>query len=468
MTPRRHLLAALLLGTLSACLSVGPDHVAPDPGGFAPAAYEYGEAYGEALPLANWWTAFDDPVLADLVNEGLARNRTLAAAAANLEAARAELGLARKNRLPTDETEATLQETRFSAASSPFAGGQSLPNVSLVSLGTGAGWEVDLFGRVRRTIEIASADLGAAEADLADLRIVIAADIADTYMALRGGQARLGVARRNADAQRETLDLTTTIRDLGSGTDLDVQRARAQLATTLSTVPALEADVETAANALAFLTGRVPENLSGLVAAGAPVPVLDRPINIADPASLLRRRPDILAAERQLAAATSGIGLVIAEAFPRLDLIGSVSLQSDGFSGFGSAPSLAFAGGPSLTWSLTNMLRAGDRAAAASARAEAAFALYEETVLAALAETESALSRLSRLQEQALRLQEAETASGEAARLARFRYERGASGFLEVLDSELRALEAADRRVVAEIGIARAQVALFRALRAGD
>jgi len=126
-------------------------------------------------------------------------------------------------------------------------------------------------------------------------------------------------------------------------------------------VPALEADVETAANALALLTGRVPENLSDLVAASAPVPILDRPIDIADPASLLRRRPDILAAERELAAATGGIGLVIAEAFPRLDLIGSVSLQSDGFSGFGSAPSLAFAGVPSLTWSLTNMLRAGSR-----------------------------------------------------------------------------------------------------------
>lgn len=451
---------------LSACATVGPNYEPPKVAELAPAAFAMGASHSDALPLSNWWLSYQDDMLTELIAQGMQQNRSLQAAAATLQAARAEFGLARTQRLPTDSIDGLAQTTRSANAVIPNSVGKQ-PEIDLRSLGISAAWELDLFGRVSRGIEVANAQLGAADANLADLKMVITADIADSYFTFRGAQAQLAVAQANADAQRETLTLTQAVRDAGQGTDLDVQRARAQLETTLASVPSLQFQAEAALSKLALLTGQRLQHLLVDLTDYQSLPSLAADIAVGSPEALLRRRPDIAVAERQLAAATANIGLTVADAFPKLSLLGSISIQADGSDRFGDSNAVAYAVGPSLTWSLTNLFRAKQRTAAAGERANAAFANYEQTVLAALSETETALAQLNRSQQRAQRLLAAEAASSDAARIARLRYEQGAASFLEVLDSELRALTAADAKVASMTAVARAQVQLFRVLRAG-
>ncbi|MEM9670091.1 MAG: efflux transporter outer membrane subunit [Pseudomonadota bacterium] len=455
------------LTCLYGCLHVGPDYEAPDTAPFTDNEFVYAGNYASETPLSNWWTAFEDPVLNDLIEQGTAQNRTLVSAASNLIAARATLGLTRQNRFPFDTLTVTTQETRFAAAASPFAGAEALPNVSLVSFGGAASWELDLFGRVTRTIEIADAESEAAFAQLVDLQTVIIADIADAYLDLRGAQAQLAVAEQNADVQAETLALTETIRDAGRGTDLDVEQARAQLETTRSTIPPLRSRIVTAANQIAVLIGETPSAVTELVDTDGPLPTIETALPIGDPAELLRRRPDVAASERTLAAAFNQIGLEVAEAYPKVDLVGGVAVEADGFDVLTLPTALAFNIGPSISWSLTDLLRAKNLIASARAGGDAAFANFEQTILLALAETETALNSQAQLQEQVVHLRVAEEATLAAAELSRIRFENGRSTFLQVLDAEGRALAASDQRVAVETEIARAQVDVFRALRAG-
>ena len=459
---------------LGGCTLIGPSYDAPELGAYESDEFLNNKAYADAEPLSDWWTAFDDDALNALVALGLAENRELGAAFANVNAARAQWGLARLNRAPFDTVTASYLETRTSTAAfgAQGLGGGQVPagddrTIDISNLNISANWEVDLFGRVTRTINIARADLGEAQAALADLQALIAADIVDAYVNLRGLQAQRAVALGNVENQTDTFELTEVIRDAGRGTDLDVERAQSQLSTTRATVPLLESAIAAAAYQLGFLTGQTPDEIEALLEARADLPMIDDAIAIGDPAMLLRRRPDIFASERALASATERIGLNIAEAFPRIDLIGQAGYQAVGFQDQFSENALNFSAGPSITWSLTNLLRARQSVRAAEANTEAAFNAYEGTVLAALAEAETAFAEQARRQEQLVELQEAARASAEAARLARLRFENGATDFLSVLDAERRDLEAADALAAARTATARAQVAVFRALRAG-
>lgn len=468
---RKVTIAALSAALLSAgCTLIGPDYRAPDRNALASEAFINADGYETSEPLSAWWTLFGDETLSGLVSTGLAENRTLGAALANVNAARAQRGLARLNRLPFDSVSASYLQNRQSSSitaanlglpSDPF------PTNDVSDAGVSASWEVDLFGRVTRTINIAKADLDERALLLADLQAVIAADIVDAYVNLRGLEAQLAVARRNIDNQASVLKLTEVIRDAGRGSDLDVELAKAQLSSVRATIPGLEGQIASATYALGVLTGKTPLAIAALVAAPAPLPSVEGAIPIGDPAALLRRRPDISASERALAAATETIGLNIAEAFPRLELIGQGGYQALGFQDQFSANALNFSAGPSVTWSLSNLLRARQRVKTARAGAEAAFNSYEATILAALAETESAFATQARAQDQLVELTEAERASANAASLARLRYENGATDFLSVLDADRRNIEAADRLAAARTATARSQVAVFRALRAG-
>ena len=213
--------------------------------------------------------------------------------------------------------------------------------------------------------------------------------------------------------------------------------------------------------------GRPPAEIATLVLGDAPLPAISGPLTVGDPAHLLRRRPDIAQSERALAAATAEIGLNLSEAFPRVDLVGDVGFRTVGLENLFAANALNFAFGPQITWSVTDLARARQNVRIASASAQAAFANYEQTVLLALSETESALARQTKLQEQAVSLAEARDASASAANLARIRYDAGASDFLNVLDAERVELQSANDLAAARTAISRAQVAVFRALRAG-
>lgn len=457
---------------LNACTIIGPDYEPPQTAAFEEPSFINEAPYDETEPLATWWTAFDDSILAGLVSTGIDQNRSLAAAYANVNASRAQLGVARLNRLPFDTITASYQESRtassvFAASTGQGADVGPFPTNDISDLNISASWEVDLFGRVTRTINIAKADLGQAQALLADLQTVLIADIVDAYVNVRGLEAQLTVAVNNAENQAETLRLTETIRDAGRGTDFDVERAKAQLSATRASIPPLETAAAAARYQLAVLTGQTPSQIEVLLADTAPLPIIAGPLSVGDPASFLRRRPDIAVSERALAAATENVGLNLTNAFPRINLVGAVGFQSIGFDDAFSENALNFNVGPSITWSLTDLLRAKDRVAGANASAQAAFAEYEQTILVALAEVESALVQQANLQRQLTELTEAERASAAASRLARLRYENGASDFLSVLDAERRELEAADQLAAIRTATARAQVSLFRALRAG-
>ena len=461
----------LILPLLAGCTAFGPDYDPPVPNAYD--AFVEAEGYDAAPASARWWTAFGDPELDRLVGLALARNNDVGAALANVNAARAQVGLARLDRLPFDTLSASYTESRQSAGviGANFPGGADidgpLPNNDVLNLGIAASWEIDLFGRVTRSIRRAEAELGGAQATLADLQTVVIAETADAYVAMRGLQAQLAVARDNAANQAETVRLVTVRQAAGRGTDLDVERARAQAAVTRALVPVLEAEARAAAYRLGTLVGVRPEEAAVILAASAPLPLIAGDLPIGDPGALLRRRPDVRAAERDLAAATQGIGLEISSAFPLVSLTGAISSQTIGTDGVFTEDALAFSYGPQVAWSLTNLLRARQRIEAARARAGGRFDAYEQTVLLALAETETALAS-QRAQRQRLdELTEAERASAAAARLARLRFDAGASDFLAVLDAERRRLEAADALAATRTQAARSQVAVFRALRAG-
>ncbi|MEM6413123.1 MAG: efflux transporter outer membrane subunit [Pseudomonadota bacterium] len=459
---------------ISGCTAIGPKYEQPNPEDLSndTTNFEFRDGYDTAAPNAAWWEAFGDPQLTDIISSSITHNRTLQIAAANLSSTRAAQRIAKANRLPTDRFSANYQETRASAVQLAGVGIgadaiEPNDNVDFTNIGIAAGWELDLFGRVGRLIEIATADVGAAAAALADLHSIIAADVADTYILLRGLQTQRSVAYQNIENLSRTLELVAEQRLVGRVTRLDVEQATAQLRISEAVIPSLDAALAETANQLSSLAGKPPAFGISLLKQDRPLPIATGDISIGDPAALLRRRPDIKAAERQLAAATAGIGLNISEAFPRIDLLGNAGIRAIGVESLFAPPALNFAVGPQLSWSVTDLIRARDRVQGATAATAAAFANYEQTVLNALAETETALAAQANLRKRHTTLKAAETSARAAADLARMRYEAGRVNFLQVLDTERVALTTANDVAAAHTDIARAQVAVFRALRLG-
>lgn len=467
-------LAPLLCLIVSGCSTLAPgyDPVVPEvsPEDRVAAAYdrerylEAREALFAARPVGTerWWTRYGDPVLDALVATGLSDSRDVRQAAAAVRAARAGLGLARKEGIPTDAQTLSYQRVGFSQTND-----FGVPDQTLLDGGISALWELDLFGRIARTVEVAEADLAQGEALLADVRSLVAADIVETYLELRGLQAQAEVVRENIASLGQTVELTVIIRDAGRGTDLDVERAREQLASTQSTLPPLIAAADAARFRLGVLAGMTPPEVSDRVAGTAPLPQLDGFLSLGEPAALLRRRPDIAAAELALVEANATIGLRRSEAFPVVGLFASFGLTSAQEQDIFNGNAVNFATGPALDFSAAEFVRAGDRVDAARAGAEGALAAYEQAVFSALAEVETALSRRRAAGAQLAALEESRRAANEAARLARIRFENGASTFLTVLDAERRAIEARTNTARTRTEIALSETALFRALRAG-
>jgi outer membrane protein, multidrug efflux system len=457
---RNLLLLTLSLG-LAAC-AVGPDYREPKPE--VDAAFA-GQALVEAAtqpPAAQWWKGFNDPLLDELVTDALAANRSIAAAAARLKEARAARREARFDYLPTVTGRASATRQRQSA------GGSQFPIVDrdydLYDAGFDAAWELDLFGRVRRGNEAARAARGAARASLDDMRLSVVAEVARNYFELRGAQQQLAVAERNASNQGSALELVRARFDAGRGTALDTARAEAQIETTLASVPPLEADVARARHRIEVLTGRRPGQLTDRLGPTAPLPQLPAQLLIDDPAAMLRRRPDVRVAERQLAATSARIGIATADLFPRLTLGGSIGLSAFDFDALDDSGNDYHRFGPSLSWALFDFGHVRERIKAAGARYEASFADYEQTVLVALEDVENALSDYSRERRRLGHLTSAARASVDAADLATQRFEGGISDFLTALDAYRTSLEAEDQLAVSQTAAATSLVALYKAL----
>lgn len=457
--------SSLLAVALAAC-TVGPGYVrpeAPAPAAFARAA-ELPATASVADPSARFWEQVGDPVLTALVEDALAANHDLGAALANLDRARALLRGARYDRVPTVTASAEGRETQPSRDQSISGDTRALRSHSAQ---VNALWEINLFGRVRRGVEAQQAELWATAGDLDALQVAVVGELARTYVDLRGAQERLRVARANAGVQRETLQLVQTLDFAGRGTAFDTSRSRAQLESTLARIPALEAAEAVAMHRVAVLTGRTPDALIDRLHADAQVPQIDVHLDDETPASLLRRRPDVAAAEHRLHAATARVGVSTADLFPRLTLSGLLGTQAADLGNLGDGGSRTGVVALGIDWSFLDVGRVRARIRAAEAGADAALAQYQQAVLLALEETESALVRHSRAHRESEHLARATTDSADAARLARLRFEAGASGLLEVLDAERNRLAAADALADARTRSAKGAVDVYAALAGG-
>jgi len=456
----------LNLALLSGCALVGPDRQTPTTE--LSAAFASANQPGlSADPVhTRWWQGFKDADLNRLVDLAVAGNHDVRIASARLHEARALWDETAFDRYPTVTAEAAYaNEQQSTAALQGFPGegrGRELYNA-----GFDAFWELDLFGRVRRSIEARTAERDAAEASLHDVLVSLLAEVARNYFELRGTQHQLAVARRNADNQRQTLALTIARLEGGRGTALDTARARAQLDATRASIPPLEATIRRAMHRLAVLTGRQPETLVTALERPVPLPEAPKLVTLGRPEDLLRRRPDIRVAERGLTAATARIGVATADLFPRVTFLGSIALEASSFTGLGSSGSDSYSFGPSIRWAAFDLGRVRARIRQADARAEASLAQYELAVLRALEETENALVELGRQQARRELLRTSAEASEQATELARLRFEEGVADFLTVLDAERTMLEAQDRLARSETDTATALVAVYKALGGG-
>lgn len=462
MNPFRLTAPALFALALGAC-AVGPDYKVPDT---APAVFRNadGAVFAAASPEADWWRQFEDPVLDQLVAQALSANLDLKAAMARVAEARAIFTDTRLDQIPRVGVVGGSSQSKQQQPGS----GDTRVESETYNLGFDAAWELDLFGRVRRGVEAAGADAGAAQADLRDVQVTVAAETARNYFELRGAQARLDVARRNLETQRETVRITQARFDVGGADPIDIESATARMKATEATIPGLIAAERAAAYRLAVLTGQRPGALDDLLLARAARSApFAKALPIGEAGDLLRRRPDVQAAERRLAAQTARVGVATADLFPRVRVTGFVGFLAGDLSSLGEAASNAWSVAPAVTWPGLDMGGARARLKAQQAREDASLAIYDRTVLTALEDVENALVRYSQRQAQLRSLTEQAAASRRAAELARVRYREGVLDFLVLLDAERTLLAAEDAVSVAETGVNTDVAALYKALGGG-
>jgi NodT family efflux transporter outer membrane factor (OMF) lipoprotein len=461
---RCFMLACLPL-VLAAC-TVGPDYQRPAVPGAA-AGWVTPVPQG-AVDLAPW-SKLGDPVLADLIAQALAASPAIAEAEGRLREARAALGVAGANGAPQATLNGSAQQNRTSL-NGAFPVGK-LPgydrNFSLFQAGFDASWEVDLWGGQRRAVQSAQAQIVAAQARATDVRLQTVAEVVRAYAQLRGGQAMLAAARADAAAQAETAHLIRQRLAAGESAQSDESRAREAARSAHAPVAGLEADVRTAAFALALLTGRAPEALAGLIDTPAALPALPANLAVGMRADVLRRRPDVRAAEADLAAATANIGVETANLYPRLSLAGGIDPQSRALGNLATGESLGFVVGPRLSWTLFDGGRVRAQIRAADARADQAAARYTRAVLGALADSETAINRYGAWVATAAEREAALAASARSLELARQRTLAGEDDRLALLQAQSGFANAQRAAAQAHEAAFEAYAALVKALGGG-
>ncbi|MFZ5933925.1 RND transporter [Pseudomonas putida] len=453
---------SLLALALAAC-AVGPDYKTPDT---EPAQFDSADVQAKAFDRSRfesvWWKQFDDPVLNQLVQASLDGNRDLRVAFARLKAARAIHDDVANDQLPVVTSRASSEIGKGQVP------GQTTQRVNQerYDLGLDMAWELDLFGRIQRQIEASEAQEAVAQADLQQLQVSLIAELVDAYGQLRGAQLREKIAVANLKTQQESRSITVTLRDAGVGNDLDVVRADARLAGVEATVPQLQAEQARARHRIATLLGQRPDALSVDLSPKA-LPAIAKALPVGDPGELLRRRPDIRSAERQLAAATANVGVATADLFPRVSLSGFLGFTAARGSQIGSSAANAWALGPSITWAAFDLGSVRARLRGAKADAEGALANYEQQVLLALEESANAFSDYDKTQQRLLSLMRQSEASRKAADLASVRYREGTVDYLVLLDAERERLSAEDAQAQGEVDLYRGIVSIYKALGGG-
>ena len=464
--------AALLTGC-----AVGPNYRPPvatpsTHGAFASGAES---VFTATAPPEGWWRLFDSPALDALVARALAANTDLRVAAANLAQSRAVLQESRAGRFPSTILSASGAYQQTSAAGLgacfPTAAGGS-PGAAFApsqyyDAGLDVSYELDLFGRVSRSIEASKRDAQALEATLDDLRTTVAAETTRAFASACAYGEQIVVARRSLALQQQTLELTQRVLDAGTGTALEVAQARAQAETTRATIPTLEGQRRSALYQLAVLTGRSPSEIPAEADACSATPKVRTPLPVGDGAGLIRRRPDVRRAERQLAGATARIGVATASLYPTITLGGGVGTSATKLGDLTSDSAFRFSVGPGITWSFPNILVARARIRQSEFGADSALAAFDGVVLTALSEAEQALTTYARELDRNAALRIARDQGAEAVRLSQLRFTTGVENFLTVLDTQRTLATAEASLAQSDASLASDQVSVFKALGGG-
>lgn len=460
----RESLLIALSGLLLASCVIGPRHRVPEVP--LPAQFDQAPAEATAQPAGSkLWAGFGSRELDVLIARALEANTTIAQAAARLAENRALSGLAIYSWFPTVTAEGGYEKTRFSVQE-PFVPPTGV-RTKTWRAGFDASWEISLFGGERNENRAIKARTEASAASLADAQLSIVAETAQAWFALIGARERLELRRQQLVNLQVNVDILKERVDAGDASALDLAQAEAQMRSVAASVPNAEADLVRQEQRLAVLTAWPVATLRDTLSTGTTMPELPLLVATGTPEQWLRRRPDIRAAEQELAAATADVGVEISDYFPKINLLGSFGWTARSRELLGDPTAERWRYGPSITWSFLDFGRVTQYVKASQARREGAIARYQETVLKALEETENALAgfRASNRAEDELRAGAA--AASEAARLARMRYDVGANDYLSVLDAERTQIDLEDQHVQAATGRATALAALYKAL-AGD
>ncbi|MGN8001114.1 efflux transporter outer membrane subunit [Sphingomonas sp. 22176] len=458
---------------MSGC-AVGPRYVAPV--STAPAQFAYGRAVearaaGSDAALVDWWRAFNDPALTALVERAVAQNLDLQQAVARVSQARASLKGANAALLPVGQVSGQAgqlyqsKETPIGRLASAFP--QFERSTESYELDVGASWELDLFGGRDATRDAARAEWQASAAGAQAARLAVIAQTADTYIQIRALQARLGIARDQVKAQQGLTDLVHLQYQKGVAAELQLRQVEGALGQLRSALPALQNQLDVTMNALDILVGEQPGTARATLGADAPVPAPPSISAAGGPAALVRRRPDIIAAERLLAASNARIGAAMSEYYPKFSLsalLGTATTSTAGLFGVGATQANGVLG---LRWRLFDFGRVDAEIRAAKGRNAELLAAYRQTVLRASQDVEDAFSTLVQQEARAEALAQAESSLARARSASFAAYEGGAVSLIEVLDADRSLLEARDGVVQARAAASRGAVASFRALGGG-
>ncbi|MCX6864722.1 MAG: efflux transporter outer membrane subunit [Verrucomicrobia bacterium] len=453
------------LAVLTGCMTVGPDYQRPEPA--TPPNWSTGLGMGlssaatDSKRLEKWWAVFNDPVLSDLIRQARAGNTELHQAQARVREARARRGITKAGLLPSMEGNATASRSK----SSEEAGSGMTGNA--YSAGFDASWELDVFGGKRRALESSTATWQAAEESLRDVQVSLLAEVALNYVDLRSYQDLLSITESNVTTRSETYDIARWRHEAGLTTQLDVDQAKLSLEQARAQLPTLRTNLEQAKNRIAVLLGRPPGALGKLFARIKPVPATAKEVAVGVPADLLRRRPDVRTAERQLAAQTAQIGVAKAEMYPSFSLGGSVGLESLAYSDLYSSGAQVARGAAQSAWKLFDGGRIRENIKLQTALQEEALSRYEGAVLTALEDVENSL--IAYVNEQSRRDSlAAGVKSGQSAfKLALNQYSSGLVGFQTVLDTQQSLLSVQDQFSVSKSKVASNLIRLYKALGGG-
>ncbi len=455
-----------LTGLLAAGCSVGPDYRPPKFS--APAQWSeppLGGATNATVQVVEWWKAFHDPELDSLIERAVAANHDLRIAEGRLREARALRSGVIWDFGPTITGSAGYTDAQRSQNALAFPVRKL--HTDLYDAHFDARWEIDIFGGTRRQLESANAQYAAVVEDRRDVLVSVLSEVARNYVETRGFQQRLAIARKNIRAQTEAVEITRARFNAGLTSELDVKQAESLLATTRSQLPTLETAVKAGIHRLGVLLGQPPGALLTELSPEGAIPTTPPSVPVGLPSDLLRRRPDVRRAERQLAAATADIGVETAELFPKFSLIGTGGFQSLSASDWFAPGGKYWSAGPTVTWRLLDFGRIHAQIKAANARQQQALAAYEKTVLTSFEDVENALVAYANEQVRNRSLAEAVAANRRALELANDLYTKGLGDFLAVLDAERSLYQTEDQWVDSTRAVTENLVALYKALGGG-